>query len=47
MEDRCIVCGEAIPEGRQVCQMCEYKIMEDENDIRVSERAEDKVSEEG
>ena len=23
MEDRCIVCGEIIPEGRQVCPICE------------------------
>lgn len=23
MEDRCIVCGEVIPEGRQVCPNCE------------------------
>lgn len=23
MEDRCICCGEIIPEGRQVCPMCE------------------------
>ena len=23
MEDRCICCGEIIPEGRQVCWACE------------------------
>lgn len=23
MEDRCICCGETIPEGRQVCPACE------------------------
>lgn len=23
MEDRCVCCGEIIPEGRQVCPMCE------------------------
>lgn len=23
-EDRCIVCGEIIPEGRMVCPKCEY-----------------------
>ena len=23
MEDRCVACGEVIPEGRQVCPMCE------------------------
>lgn len=25
MEDRCIVCGSIIPEGRQVCPECEEK----------------------
>ena len=25
MEDRCIVCGELIPEGRQVCPRCEME----------------------
>lgn len=24
MEDRCICCGEIIPEGRQVCKKCEH-----------------------
>lgn len=23
MEDRCVICGEVIPEGRQVCLKCE------------------------
>ena len=23
-EDRCVVCGEIIPEGRMVCHKCEY-----------------------
>ena len=27
-EDRCVICGEVIPEGRQVCPMCERKVME-------------------
>lgn len=25
MEERCICCGEIIPEGRQVCPVCEAK----------------------
>lgn len=25
MEDRCVCCGEIIPEGRQVCPICEKK----------------------
>ena len=28
MEDRCICCGEIIPEGRFVCIACEYKSLE-------------------
>ena len=31
MEDRCVCCGEIIPEGRQVCPNCEHKGMETEN----------------
>lgn len=26
MEDKCIMCNEDIPEGRQVCLICEYEI---------------------
>lgn len=26
MEDRCICCGNIIPEGRQVCKQCELTI---------------------
>ena len=26
MEERCVCCGEIIPEGRQVCLICERKI---------------------
>ncbi len=25
MDERCVICGESIPEGRQVCLMCEKK----------------------
>ena len=25
MEERCICCGDIIPEGRQVCPICEAK----------------------
>lgn len=24
--DRCVVCGEIVPEGRQICWKCEYCI---------------------
>ena len=24
--DRCIVCGEPVPEGRQICLNCEYRV---------------------
>lgn len=30
-EDRCIICGNIIPEGRQVCLMCEVSICESEH----------------
>lgn len=29
-ENYCVVCGETIPEGRQVCWICEHKLMGDE-----------------
>ena len=25
MEDHCVMCGEIVPEGRQVCPLCEKK----------------------
>ncbi len=25
MDERCVICGESIPEGRQVCLKCEKK----------------------
>ena len=25
MEEHCVICGEIIPEGRQVCPLCEKK----------------------
>lgn len=25
-EERCICCGEIIPEGRQICWSCEYRM---------------------
>lgn len=30
MEDRCIMCGDVIPEGRWVCINCEKEIIEKE-----------------
>ena len=26
MDNRCVVCGEVIPEGRQVCPICEADV---------------------
>lgn len=26
--ETCVMCGEAIPEGRQVCNICEFMIMQ-------------------
>ena len=31
MDERCICCGEIIPEGRMVCPQCEYKYLHCEN----------------
>lgn len=30
MEERCVICGEIIPEGRQVCPKCEKRRWDDE-----------------
>lgn len=27
MEDRCVCCGEVVPEGRQICLTCERSIL--------------------
>jgi predicted nucleic acid-binding Zn ribbon protein len=34
MEDRCVCCGEIIPEGRQVCAKCEYEINNKTKEVR-------------
>jgi RNA polymerase subunit RPABC4/transcription elongation factor Spt4 len=31
MEDRCVCCGEIIPEGRMVCPQCESKYLQEEH----------------
>lgn len=39
MEERCICCGEIIPEGRQVCPQCEFKGKRTQHDdLRKEER---------
>ena len=35
MEERCICCGEIIPEGRQVCINCEVKSYVGEDQVFV------------
>ena len=30
--DRCVCCGEIVPEGRMVCPQCEYKTKESKNE---------------
>lgn len=32
MENRCVICGEIIPEGTQVCSICWEEMMEDNAD---------------
>ena len=38
MDNRCIKCGEIIPEGRQVCPICEYEAEHGKEDVNVSGR---------
>ncbi len=38
MENRCIYCGDIIPEGRLVCWICEHKIMDDSDSDEKSVR---------
>lgn len=38
MEDRCIMCGEYVPEGRQVCKVCERQILNDNKQISKSKK---------
>ncbi len=35
MEDRCIMCGEVIPEGRMVCPSCEKNALNQELDEEI------------
>ena len=35
-ENRCVCCGEIIPEGRQTCKRCVEKFMEKERSARFS-----------
>lgn len=34
MSERCIICGEEIPEGRQVCPACEKEVRTERPDIK-------------
>ena len=34
MEERCVICGEIIPEGRMVCPACEAAILRGETPER-------------
>lgn len=39
-EDRCVICGAVIPEGRQVCLLCETLVYEsDQRSRRAEEQA--------
>lgn len=40
MEDRCVMCGEIIPEGRQICPRCEKGKTKMENEKIAINRAE-------
>ena len=38
MEDRCVMCGEYVPEGRQVCKVCEQKILNGNNQVKKNKK---------
>lgn len=38
MSETCVCCGREIPEGRQVCPICEYKAEHGKEDVNVSGR---------
>lgn len=38
MEDRCLICGAIIPEGRQICPICEQNA---ENKQKEKEKADE------
>ena len=38
MSDTCVCCGREIPEGRQVCHICEYEAEHGKEDTNVSRR---------
>ena len=38
MEDRCIMCGEYVPEGRQVCKSCEERVIGGEKPVKRSKK---------
>lgn len=38
MEDRCIMCGEYVPEGRQVCRVCEQQILDSNKQVKKSKK---------
>lgn len=38
MEDRCIMCGEYVPEGRQVCKVCKQQILNNNKQISKSKK---------
>lgn len=38
MEDRCIMCGEYVPEGRQVCRVCEQQILDGDKQVKKSKK---------
>ena len=38
MEDRCVMCGEYVPEGRQVCRVCEQQILDGNKQVKKSKK---------
>ena len=42
-EERCVICGSLIPEGRQVCWICEHDIVKIGSILQSYNAAEDDV----
>ena len=42
-EERCVICGSLIPEGRQVCWICEHDIVKIGSILQSHNAAEDDV----
>lgn len=38
MEDRCVMCGSYVVEGRQVCKSCEQRVLGEDRHVKRSKK---------